>query len=30
MPAKKHKSEEIVDKLRAVEIVLGQGGMKTN
>ncbi len=26
MPAKKHKPEEIIGKLREVEIVLGQGG----
>ncbi len=26
MPAKKHKPEEIIGKLRQVEIVLGQGG----
>ena len=26
MPAKKHKPEEIIGKLRGVEIVLGQGG----
>ena len=26
MPAKKHKAEEIIGKLREVEIVLGQGG----
>ncbi len=26
MPAKKHKPEEVVGKLREVEIVLGQGG----
>ncbi len=26
MPAKKHKPEEIIGKLRKVEIVLGQGG----
>ena len=25
MPARKHKTEEIIGKLRAVEIVLGQG-----
>ncbi len=28
MPAKKHKPEEIIGKLREVEIMLGQGGMK--
>ncbi len=27
MPSKKHKPEEIIGKLREVEIVLGQGGM---
>jgi len=27
MPAKKHKPEEIIGKLREVEIMLGQGGM---
>jgi hypothetical protein len=26
MPAKKHKPEEIIGKLREVEIMLGQGG----
>ena len=26
MPAKKHKPEEIIGKLREVEVVLGQGG----
>lgn len=26
MPSKKHKPEEIIGKLREVEIVLGQGG----
>jgi putative transposase len=26
MPARKHKPEEIIGKLREVEIVLGQGG----
>ncbi len=26
MPARKHKYEEIIGKLREVEIVLGQGG----
>lgn len=26
MPAKKHKPEEIIGKLREVEIILGQGG----
>ncbi len=26
MPAKKHRPEEIIGKLREVEIVLGQGG----
>ena len=29
MPAKKHKPEEIIGKLREVEIVLGQGGTTT-
>ena len=26
MPSKKHKPEEVIGKLREVEIVLGQGG----
>ena len=29
MPSKKHKPEEIIGKVREVEIVLGQGGTTT-
>jgi putative transposase len=29
MPSKKHKPEEIIGKLREVEIVLGQGGTRS-